>query len=194
MVGEQPGRIGPVARRLRVPDSVHQLAMPAEPLGDPSVQRRHLAGQRPAQLQPEQIPEQVVIAELRALGSSDTTNAFASPGSIRIRSDPVRPVSRSASSPLTRSSPGRERCSLLVIGTIASPWLESLRPRLGSCRVSGCHLVLVIVLQQGWPLGDVRLAFSCSGRPRAAASLVRAAPPRNDPEPGASRRCFGCGC
>ena len=37
-------------------------------------------------------------------GSTDSTNAFASSRSSRIRSEPGRPVSRSASSPLTRSS------------------------------------------------------------------------------------------
>ncbi len=34
-----------------------------EPSGGAPVQHRHLLGQRPAQLQPEQIPEQVVVAE-----------------------------------------------------------------------------------------------------------------------------------
>ena len=48
MVGEQPGRIRPVARRLSVPDGVGNLAMLDEPLGGPPVQRRHLFGQHPA--------------------------------------------------------------------------------------------------------------------------------------------------
>ena len=68
MVGEQPGRVGPVARRLGVPDGLDHLALHGEPSGGPPVQRRHFVGQRPAQLQPEQIPEQVVVAEPRALG------------------------------------------------------------------------------------------------------------------------------
>ena len=63
MVGEQPGRISPVARRLRVPDSVHHLALPEEPSGGPPVQGRHFRGQRPAQLQLQEIRQQVVIAE-----------------------------------------------------------------------------------------------------------------------------------
>jgi hypothetical protein len=68
MVGEQPGRAGPVARRLGVPDGLGHLAVVDEPSGGAPVQRRHVLGQRPAQLQPEQVPEQVVVAEPRALG------------------------------------------------------------------------------------------------------------------------------
>ena len=68
MVGEQPGRVRPVARRLGVPDGVDHLAMLGEPSGGPPVQRRHLFGPRPAQLQPQEIPEQVVVAKPRALG------------------------------------------------------------------------------------------------------------------------------
>jgi hypothetical protein len=63
MVGQQPGRLGPVARRLGVPDGVDGLAMAGEPRGGPPVQGRHVLGQCPAQLQPEQIPEQLVEAE-----------------------------------------------------------------------------------------------------------------------------------
>jgi hypothetical protein len=104
MVGEQPGRGGPVTCRLGVPDGLDRLAMLGEPLGGAPVQHRHLVGQPPAKLQPEQIREQVVVAKPRPLGSSDTTNAFASSSASRIRSEPERPVSRSASSPSTRSS------------------------------------------------------------------------------------------
>ena len=68
MVGQQPGRLGPVACRLGVPDGVDDLALPDEPAGRAPVQRRHFGGQRPAQLQPEQITEQVVVAEPGALG------------------------------------------------------------------------------------------------------------------------------
>jgi hypothetical protein len=57
MVGEQPGRIRPVARRLRVPDGLDHLALQREPSGGAPVQRRHFFGQRPAQLQPEEIRE-----------------------------------------------------------------------------------------------------------------------------------------
>ena len=68
MVGEQPGRLRPVARRLRVPDGLDHLALLDQPVSGPPVQPRHVPGQRPAQLQPEQIPEQVVVAEPGALG------------------------------------------------------------------------------------------------------------------------------
>ena len=68
MIGEQPGRVRPVARRLGVPDGVGHLAMPGEPLGGPPVQRRHLFGQPPAQFQPEQVSEQVVVPKPRPLG------------------------------------------------------------------------------------------------------------------------------
>jgi len=66
MIGEQPGRVSPVARRLSMPDRLDNLAMLAEPCRGPPVQCRHLIRQRPAQLQPEQIREQVVVAEPRA--------------------------------------------------------------------------------------------------------------------------------
>jgi hypothetical protein len=51
-----------------VPDGVGNLAMLDKPLRGPPVQPRHLCGQRPAQLQPQQIPEQVVVAKPRAPG------------------------------------------------------------------------------------------------------------------------------
>ena len=68
MVGQQPGRVGPVAGRLGVPDGVDRPALPDEPSGRAPVQRRDFLGQRPAQLQPEQVPEQAVAAEPGALG------------------------------------------------------------------------------------------------------------------------------
>ena len=63
MVGEQPGRLRPVARRLGVPDGLGHLAVLGEPSGGAPVQRGYFFGQPPAQLQPEQIGEQVVVAE-----------------------------------------------------------------------------------------------------------------------------------
>ncbi len=68
MVGEQPGRAGPVARRLGVPDGVDNLAVLGEPPGGPPVQRWQFFGHRPAQLQPQQIREQMVVAKPRPLG------------------------------------------------------------------------------------------------------------------------------
>ena len=63
VVGEQPGRIGPVARRLGMPDGVDDLAVLAEPSGGQPVQDRHFFGEPAAQLKPEQVSEEVVIPE-----------------------------------------------------------------------------------------------------------------------------------
>ena len=68
MVGQQPGRDRPVARRLRMPNGLDHLAMLGEPGSGPPVQRWYFFGQRTAQLQPQEIPEQVVVAKPRALG------------------------------------------------------------------------------------------------------------------------------
>jgi hypothetical protein len=54
-VGQQPRRIGPVTRRLSMPDGVDDLAMLAEPSGGQPVQDRQLSRQPPAQLKPEQV-------------------------------------------------------------------------------------------------------------------------------------------
>jgi len=51
-----------------VPDGVNHLAMLGEPLRSPPVQCRYFLGPRPAQLQPQQIGEQVVVAEPRPVG------------------------------------------------------------------------------------------------------------------------------
>ena len=63
MIGQQPGRAGPVARRLGVPDGLGRLAVPGEPLRGPPVQHRHFFRSPAPQLQPQQIREQVVVAE-----------------------------------------------------------------------------------------------------------------------------------
>jgi len=68
MIGEQPGRAGPVARRLRMADGVDNLAVLCEPFGGSPVQHRYFIGQPPAQFQPQQIPEQAVVAEPGPLG------------------------------------------------------------------------------------------------------------------------------
>ena len=44
MVGQQPGRLGPVARRLHVPDAVDNLAMLGKPCGGTPVQPRRFFG------------------------------------------------------------------------------------------------------------------------------------------------------
>src|ERR1039457_3461753 len=68
MIGEQPGPAGPAARRLSMADGVNNLAVLCEPFGGSPVQLRYFIGQPPAQLQPEEVSEQVVVAEPGALG------------------------------------------------------------------------------------------------------------------------------
>jgi hypothetical protein len=63
MVGQQLGRLWPVAGRLGVPDGLGRLAVLGEPPGGAPVQRGYFRRQCTAQLQPEQIGEQVVVAE-----------------------------------------------------------------------------------------------------------------------------------
>ena len=87
IVGEQPGRAGPVARRLGVPDGLDHLAVLDKPPGGPPVQRRHFFGQRPAQLQPQQIREQVVVAKPRALGVERHDKRV---GVLQFQQDPFR--------------------------------------------------------------------------------------------------------
>ena len=104
MVGQQPGRILPVARRLGVPDGLDHVAMPAN---HPAA-RRCSAGTASGIVRRSssrsRSPNSWWKRNQVRSGSSDTTNAFASSSSSRIRSEPGHPVSRSASSPLTRSS------------------------------------------------------------------------------------------
>ena len=57
-----------VARRLRVPNGLGHLALLEEPLSGPPVQNRYFRGQRPAQLQPQEIRQQAVVAEPPAPG------------------------------------------------------------------------------------------------------------------------------
>ena len=87
MVGQQPGRVGPVARRLRVPDGLDHLAMLGEPRCGPPVQRRYFFGQRPAQLQPQEIPEQVVVAKPCPLGVERHHERV---GVLELQQDPIR--------------------------------------------------------------------------------------------------------
>jgi hypothetical protein len=77
----------PVARRLRMPDGLDHLAMLAEPLRGPQVQRRHLLGQRPAQLQPEEIRKQVVVAEPGPPGVQGYDERV---GVLEVQQDPFR--------------------------------------------------------------------------------------------------------
>ena len=105
VVGEQPGRLGPVTGRLQVPDGVGGLACSGEPAAASRCSAGISAGQRAAQFQPEQVGEQVVVAEPGPLGVERHHERV---GVLQVQQDPFRaraaPVSRSASSPLTRSS------------------------------------------------------------------------------------------
>ncbi len=71
-----------------MPDGVDNLAVLAEPFRRPPVQRRDLIRQRAAQFQPEQIPEQVVVAEPGPLGverDDERVRVF------ELKQDPFRP-------------------------------------------------------------------------------------------------------
>ena len=63
MVCEQPRRAGPVTRGLSMPDGVSDLAVPDQPLRGEPVQGRQFFGEPAAQLQAEQVSEEVVIPE-----------------------------------------------------------------------------------------------------------------------------------
>ena len=65
MVGEQPRRVGPVTRGLSMPDGVNDLAVPDKPLRGEPVQGGQFFGEPPAQLEAEQVSEEVVIPEPR---------------------------------------------------------------------------------------------------------------------------------
>ena len=66
VVGQQAGGRRPVSRRLGVPDRFHRISMVGVPLRSPAVQRGDLTRCGPAQLQPQQVREQLVVPEPRA--------------------------------------------------------------------------------------------------------------------------------
>ena len=84
-------------------------------------------------------------------GSSDSTNALASSRSSRIRSEPGRPVSRSASSPLTRSSRRGAQQQILDVGRLAVQHLgeQVLRDRALAAGELGDEPLRVGVTGQG---------------------------------------------
>jgi len=63
VVGEQAGRLGPLASGLQVPDGVGGLRVVGEPPRGEPVQRRNLGGLGAAQHQPEQPGEEMVVTE-----------------------------------------------------------------------------------------------------------------------------------
>ena len=65
MVGQQPGGQAPVPRRLGVPDRLHRVPVARQPPGRQLVQRGDLLWLGAAQLQLQQVGEQVVVAEPR---------------------------------------------------------------------------------------------------------------------------------
>ena len=68
MVGEQPGRLGPVACRLLMADGVGDPGVLGEPPRGEAVQLGDVFREGAAQLQPEQAAEHVVVAEPGAAG------------------------------------------------------------------------------------------------------------------------------
>ena len=65
VIGEQPGRQGPVPGGLGVPDRLHRVPVHREPGGGGLVQRGDLLRSGATQLQLQQVGEQVVVAEPR---------------------------------------------------------------------------------------------------------------------------------
>jgi hypothetical protein len=67
MVGEKSRRLRPVARRLEVPHGVHGIPLLREPARRPPMEVPYLVRQRPAQLEAQEVDEQLVVAKPRAL-------------------------------------------------------------------------------------------------------------------------------
>ena len=86
-VGEQPGRVGPVTRCLGVPDGLDRLALLEEPRGGAAVQCRHGFGPCPAQLKAQEIGEEMVVAEPRAMGVERDDEGV---GVLDLEQDPFR--------------------------------------------------------------------------------------------------------
>ena len=68
MVREKPSGVRPVLSRLGVADRIHDVAVLLEPRGRGSMQLGDGARVGPAQLQPQQVGEELVVAEPRAVG------------------------------------------------------------------------------------------------------------------------------
>src|SRR5205807_9358234 len=68
VVGEEPGRVEPVAGRKRVSNGLDELTVIGEPRRGLAVQVRHFLSQGSAQLQAEEVREKLVISEPRPLG------------------------------------------------------------------------------------------------------------------------------
>src|SRR4051812_28281136 len=68
MVGEEPGRVDPVAGPKRVSNGLDELTVIGEPRCGLPVQVWHFLSQRSSQLQAEEVREKLVIAEPRPLG------------------------------------------------------------------------------------------------------------------------------
>ena len=63
VAGEHARRVAPVARRLRVADRLDHVAVRLVPLGGRPVERADGRGREPPQLEPQEVGEQLVIAE-----------------------------------------------------------------------------------------------------------------------------------
>src|SRR5437588_5997388 len=65
MIGEQAGRVRPVASGLRVADRFDWLGVVGEPFRSQSVHPRYFGGHGPAQLQTQNLREELVVAKPR---------------------------------------------------------------------------------------------------------------------------------
>jgi hypothetical protein len=68
VVSDQPGGIRPVACRERVPHRLDNLPVVSEPPRGRAVKIRNLVGKSSAELEAQEIRQQVVVAEPRSFG------------------------------------------------------------------------------------------------------------------------------
>ena len=100
---EEAARVVPRLGSLGVADRLEHVAMGDVPLGGGEMKLGDVLGARAAELQPQEIGQQLVVAELVRAASTATTNMLSSSSARRRRSDPVVPTRWSAKGPVTFS-------------------------------------------------------------------------------------------